>query len=145
MVSSPPHEDRGGVIFQGLWSCLAFHMNNGDSFIWGESQLGISLEGLQYQFFVQLANAGPKSVEVNLTNCHREVCRIKFYQIVTSDVLTSLWQFDKLGHLFIRWVHYWIPKGNQVFAQMLNPHQYNDFIDLVKSYFVVQMFYNTVL
>ena len=38
----------------------------------------------------QLANAGPKSVKVNLTNCHREVCRIKFYQIATSDVLTSL-------------------------------------------------------
>ena len=31
-----------------------------------------------------------KSIKVNLTNCHREVCRIKFYQIVTSHVLTSL-------------------------------------------------------
>ena len=54
-----------------------------------------SLGGLPYQFLAQLANAGPKSVEVNLTNCHREICRIKFYQIATSDVLTSLLQFDK--------------------------------------------------
>ena len=43
-----------------------------------------------YQFLTRLANAGPKSVKVNLTNCHREVYRIKFYQIATSDVLTSL-------------------------------------------------------
>ena len=56
----------------------------------GKSQLGISLGGLQYQFLAQLANSGPKSVKVNLTNYHREVCKIKFYQIVTSDVLTSL-------------------------------------------------------
>ena len=131
------------------WSAFSYEQW-GDSFIWGESQLGISLWGLQYQFLAQLANAGPKSVQVNLTNCHREVCRIKFYQIVTSDVLRSLWQFDKcyfdkLGHLFIHWVHYWSPKGSQVSSEMLNPHQYNDFIDLVKNYFVVQMFYNTVL
>ena len=44
----------------------------------------------------QLANAEPKFVKANLTNCHREVRRIKFYQIITSDVLTSLWQFDKI-------------------------------------------------
>ena len=46
--------------------------------------------GLQYQFLAQLANSGAKSVKVNLKNCHREVRRIKFHQIVTSDVLTSL-------------------------------------------------------
>ena len=63
---------------------------------WGESKLQISERGLQYQFLAQLANAGPKSVKVNLTNCYREVCRIKFYQIATFDVLTSLWQFDKM-------------------------------------------------
>ena len=55
-----------------------------------ESQLGISLWGLQYEFLAQLANAGPKSVKVNLTNCHREISKIKFYQIVTSDNLISL-------------------------------------------------------
>ena len=49
-----------------------------------------SLGGLQYQFLAQLANAGPKTVQVNSTNCHREVCKIKFYQIVTSDVILSL-------------------------------------------------------
>ena len=63
------------------------------------------------QFLTQLANAGPKSVKVNLPNSHRKVCKIKFSQIVTSDVLTSLWQFDKvlfdnLGHVFMHWVHY---------------------------------------
>ena len=52
--------------------------------------VGVSLGGLQYQFLTQLANAGPKSVKVNLTNSHREVCRIRFYQTATSDVLTSL-------------------------------------------------------
>ena len=75
---------------------LHFHMDNGGSLHIGESQLGIFLWGLQYQFLAQLANAGPKSVKVNLTNCHREVCRITFYQIVNSDVLTSLWLFDKM-------------------------------------------------
>ena len=132
-------------IFQGQWGVCLFIWTMGGLLHMGGVTIRDSLGGLLYQFLAQLANAGPKSVEVNLTNCHREVCRIKFYQIVTSDVLTSLWQFDKSGHLFIHWVHYWIPNGNQVFAQMLNPHQYNDFIDLVKSYFVVQMFYNTVL
>ena len=43
-----------------------------------------------------ISKARPKSAKVNLTNCHREICRIKFYQIVTSDVLTSLSQFDKM-------------------------------------------------
>ena len=71
----PFHMDSRGLLCMG-------HM--------GESQLGISLGGLQYQFLAQLANAGPKSVKVNLTDCHREVCKVKFYQIVTSDVLTSL-------------------------------------------------------
>ena len=62
----------------------------------GDSELSISLGGLLYQFLTQLANAGSKSVKLNLTNCYREVCKIKFYHIVTSDVLTSLWQFDKM-------------------------------------------------
>ena len=35
--------------------------------------------------------------------------------------------------------------GPQLFSEMLNPHQYNDFIDLVKPSFVAQVFYNTVL
>ena len=52
--------------------------------------------------------------------------------------------FDNLGHVFIYQVH-WSSKGSQVFSEMLNPHLYNDFIDLVKSSFVVQVLYNTVL
>ena len=90
-----PQED-GGSFFRASGGLL-FHMDNGgDSIIWGKSQLGISLGELQHQFLAQLANTGPKSVKVNLTNCRREVCQIKFYEIVTSDVLTSLWQFDKM-------------------------------------------------
>ena len=95
MVSSPPK--KMGVHFSGpVGACFFIWTMGGDSIIWGKSQLGISLGELQYQFLAQLANAGPKSVKVNLTNCRREVCKIKFYEIVTSDVLTSLWQFDKM-------------------------------------------------
>ena len=85
-----------GFIFQGQWGSAFSYGQWGDSIIWGKSQLGISLGELQYQFLAQLANARPKSVKVNLTNCRREVCKIKFYEIVTSDVLTSQWQFDKM-------------------------------------------------
>ena len=91
MVSSPPMK-MGGSFFKTSGG-LPFHIDSvegGGYFIWGESQLGISVGGLQYQFLAQLANAGPRSVTVNLTSCHREVCKIKFYQIVTSDVLNSL-------------------------------------------------------
>ena len=35
--------------------------------------------------------------------------------------------------------------GSQIFSEMLNHHQYNDLIDLVKSSFVLQVLYNTVL
>ena len=118
----------GGFIFQGQWGvCL---------FLWAVGGL-LQMEGitirdfpgrLQYKFLVQLANAGPKFVKVNWANCHREVCRIKFYQIVTSDVLTSCHNlikcyFDNLES----------SKGSQVFSEMLNPHQYNYFIVIVKS------------
>ena len=92
MVSSlPPMKMEGGGSFFRASGGSAFSYGQwGDSFIWEESQLAISLGELQYSFLAQLAKAGPKSVKVNLTNCHREVCKIKFYQIVTSDVLTSL-------------------------------------------------------
>ena len=63
-----PNED-GWLYFSGpvgislfLWTFGGLlHMGGG----------GISLGGLQYHFLTQLANAGPKSVKVNLTNCHR--------------------------------------------------------------------------
>ena len=83
-------EGLGGLICQCQWRSVFSYGQWGNFFIWEKSQLGISLGGLQYQFLTRLANAGPKSVKVNLTNCHREVYRIKFYQIATSDVLTSL-------------------------------------------------------
>ena len=65
-------------------------MDNGGTPLYGGVRIKYFPGGLQYQFLTQLANAGPKSVKLNLTNCDREVCKIKFYYIVTSDVLTSL-------------------------------------------------------
>ena len=103
-----PHED-GGFVFQGQWGGggggLPFYIDNGGPLHMGESQLGISLGGLRYQFLAQSATSRPKSVKVNLINCHREVCRINFDPIVTSDALASLWLFEKmlfwcvLGHV----------------------------------------------
>ena len=77
--SLSPYEDGGGSFFR-VSGGLPFHMDIG---------------GLLYMGGVTWV-AWPKSVKVNLTNCHRELCRIKFYQIVTSDVFTSLWQSDKM-------------------------------------------------
>ena len=57
-----------GVHSSGPVGGVTFHMN--------PFPLG---GGLQYQFPVQFTSTGPKSVEVNLTSCQREVCRIKFY------------------------------------------------------------------
>ena len=85
-ILSPYKDGEGGSLFRASGRSAFLYGQWGNSFVWGESQLGISLGGLQYQFLAQLANAGPKSIEV-LTNCHREVCTIKF---VASDVLTSL-------------------------------------------------------
>ena len=62
--------ERGGGGREGL----PFHMNSG-----GTPSYGGSHNGSQCQFLARLASAGPKFVEVNLTNCQREVCRIKFY------------------------------------------------------------------
>ena len=86
-----PDEDGRGVIFQGQWGGVCFFIwTMGGLLYMGESQIGISLGGTPVPISGPLANAGPKSVTVNLTNCHREICKIRFYQIVTSDVLTSL-------------------------------------------------------
>ena len=90
-----PHEDGEGFIFQGHWWVCFFIWTIGGLLYMGGVTIRDFPGGLQYQFFSQLANAEPKSVKVNLTNCHRKICKIKFYQIVTSDVLISLWQFDK--------------------------------------------------
>ena len=127
----PPWRWRGVSFFRASGGSASSYGQWADSFRWGESQLGILLGGIQYQFLAQLASTGSKSVEVNLTNCDIKICRSKFYQILTSDILT----FYPLSTLL----------EPQVFSEMLNPHQYNDFIDLVKISFVVQMLYNTVL
>ena len=87
---SPPHEDEGGFIFQGQWGVCLFIWTMGGLLHMGGVTSRNFPGRLQYQFLAQLANAGLKTVQVKLTNCHREVCKIKFYQIVTSDVLTSL-------------------------------------------------------
>ena len=115
MVSSP-HKD-GGFIFQGQWEvCLFIWTMGGGLLHMGDSQLEISLGRLQHQYLAQVAND-------NLIKCY----------------------FDNLGDVFIHWVHYWSSKGSHLFSEMLNPHQYNDFINLVKRSFVAQVFYNTVL
>ena len=64
MVSSPSLKKRLESFFRdnvgGGGGLSAFSYGQwGDSFIWGKSQLGISLGGLQYQFLGQLANVGP--------------------------------------------------------------------------------------
>ena len=59
---------RGGSFFRASGGC---------DFSYEPLPLGGG--GLQYQFPVQFTSTGPKSVEVNLTSCQREVCRIKFY------------------------------------------------------------------
>ena len=94
MVSSPPK--KMGVHFSGPVGVCFFIWTMGGLHYMGEVTVRDFLGELQYQFLAQLANARPKSVKVNLTNCRREVCKIKFYEIVTSDVLTSQWQFDKM-------------------------------------------------
>ena len=101
MVSSPPMK-MGVCHFSGpvgsAFSCGQW----ADFFIWRESQLGISLGGLQYQFPNQLANGGPTSVKVNLTNCHREVCRslpLVMFLHLCENLIKML--CDNVGHVFI--------------------------------------------
>ena len=51
-----------------------------------------------------MANSRPKSVKVNLTNCHREVCTIVKLSLLMSldlcDYLVNCY-FDNYGHVFI--------------------------------------------
>ena len=56
-----PHEDEGGFFLVSVGG-MPFHMDSRGLLCMGhmgESQLGISLGGLQYQFLAQLANGGP--------------------------------------------------------------------------------------
>ena len=86
---------------------------------------------------------------MNLTNCHTEVCRIKFYQIVTSDVLISLSQFDVI---LINWDIFLsteyitgAPKEARCFFSQDFSLINKLIIGLAKSSFVVQVFYYAVL
>ena len=83
------HED-GEVHFSGPVGSLCFHMDDGQT---------TSYEGVTFRnysrwtpppFSCPIGKCRVQVLKVNLTN-HREVCRIKFYQILTSN-----WQFDKL-------------------------------------------------
>ena len=90
-----PHEDGGVGLFFRTNGVSAFSYGHwGNSFIWGiwgESQLGISLGVTPVPISCQIGKC--RSMKVNLTNCHREVCRIKLYQIVTSCpyVFVTIW------------------------------------------------------
>ena len=92
MVSSPPMKMGGEGLFFRTSGVSTFSYGYwGDSIIcvtWWESQLGICLGWTPVPISCQTGKC--RFIKVNLTNCHREVCRIKFYQIDTSDVLTSL-------------------------------------------------------
>ena len=97
LLRYPLPQWRWGVIFQGQWGVCFFICQMGRGLLY---MGGIPIRGFPGETPVPIScpisKARPKSAKVNLTNCHREICRIKFYQIVTSDVLTSLWQFDKM-------------------------------------------------
>ena len=77
ILSSPHMKMGGGFIFQSQWGGgggLLFHMDNGGISLYGGVTMRDFRGGLHYQFLAELANAGPKSVKVNLTNCRKEVC-----------------------------------------------------------------------
>ena len=97
MVSAPPMMMGGDHSSGPVWRGVCF-------FIWTVGRLlhmgWVTIRdfpgGTPVPISCPIGKWRTKSIKVNLTNCHREVCRIKFYQIVTSHVLTSLWKFDKM-------------------------------------------------
>ena len=90
MVSSPPW--RQGDSFFRASAGLPFHIDNGATPSYG----GVTNRDFPGRTPASISCPIAKSVKVNLTNCHKEVCIIKFYQIVTSDVLASLSLLDKM-------------------------------------------------
>ena len=86
-----PHEDKG-IHFSGPVGGLPFHIDNGATPSYG----GVTNRDFPGRTPASISCPIAKSVKVNLTNCHKEVCRTKFYQIVTSEILASLWLFDKM-------------------------------------------------
>ena len=88
-ILSPMKMGPGDVTFQGQWGSACSYRQWGNP-SYGGATIRDFPSGTPVPISYQLANAGPKFVKKSLTNCHREVCRIKFYQIATSDVLKSL-------------------------------------------------------
>ena len=55
-----PHEDGRGVIFQGQWAGLLFHMDNEGTPLYGGVTIRDYLEGgLQYQFLAHWQTQDP--------------------------------------------------------------------------------------
>ena len=138
-------DNGGGGVSLFIWTMGGlFHM--------GEGSIRDFPGGTSVPISWPIGKRRTKSVEVNLTNCHREVYRMKssvfhFWCLMALNLCDNLIKcyFDNLGHLFIHWVHYWSSKESQVFTEMLIPYQCNNFVDLVKSSFLFQVIYNTVL
>ena len=88
-ILSPVKMGRGMSLFRASGG-LPVPIDSGGLLHMGGVTIRDFPRGTPVPISYQLANAGPKFVKVSLTNCHREVCRIKFYRIATSDVLKSL-------------------------------------------------------
>ena len=80
---------------------LPYHMDSGGTPSYG-TYGGVRIRdfpgGTAVPISCPIGKCRTKSIKVNLTNFHREICRTKFYLIVTSDVR----YFHKLGHVFIQ-------------------------------------------
>ena len=88
---SPGRWGGSGFIFQDQWGAFLFIWTLGGLLHMGHMG-GVTIR--DFPGGNSSTNFWPnwqmQSIKVNLTKYHRKVYRIKFYQIVTSDVLTSL-------------------------------------------------------
>ena len=91
MLSSPPMRMGEWVYFSGPVGYLLFYMDTGGTPSY-RAYGGVTIRdfpgGTPEPISCQIDKC--RSIKPNLSNCHREVCRIKFDQIVTSGVLISL-------------------------------------------------------
>ena len=81
------------MYFPGPVEGLPYHMDSGGTPSYG-AYVGVTITdfpgGTAVPISCPISQCRTKSIKVNLTNFYREICGIKFYLIVTSDVLTSL-------------------------------------------------------
>ena len=114
LSSSPWRWER--VYFSGPVGGLPYHMDSRGTPSYGKYG-GVRISdfpgGNAVPISSPIGKCRTKSIKVNLTNFHREICRIKFYLIVTSDVR----YFHKLGHVFIHWGQIGAPKEATCFLQ----------------------------